>query len=204
MTTRLMKTLPSLACPTDFKNSKLVGIQRPAQVQRQNRQHRSKNAAVLATELHPRRHAADYFQKLMTLRIASTKRCSFGTKNSSHANGNGASNPQTRCTGASREVKHCSWISAAISPPNPPVFVASWAMTNRPVLVTESITVCRSQGKIVCRSITSQLTPSSASARFAAAISLAIWLPQPSSVTSLPWRMTSACPKGREKSPDGT
>ena len=64
--------------------------------------------------------------------------------------------------GASSERKAPSMMLAAISAPGPKLFGASWTMRARPVLATEAVSVSRSSGEMVRRSMTSGATPSSA------------------------------------------
>lgn len=65
------------------------------------------------------------------------------------------SQPVTRFTGALSLRKHRFCTSAAISPPTPPVLLASWTMTSLPVLRTLSVIVSTSHGKIVRKSMSS-------------------------------------------------
>ena len=94
-----------------------------------------------------------------------------------------------RSMGASSHQNARSWMDAAISAPNPLVFGASWTMTQRPVFLTESMTVSRSHGTRVWRSIRSHETPDCSMAR------CATWTMAPHAMTvqPSPSRTVSAC-----------
>ena len=77
-------------------------------------------------------------------------------------------------------------MDAAISAPNPLVNGASWAMTQRPVFLTDWKMVSRSQGKMVTTSITSHDTPNFSWASWATSTRTCTWVPQPMRVMSLP------------------
>ena len=70
------------------------------------------------------------------------------------ANGTGVSSDPTLCTGPSRYSNASDAITAAISPPNPPVSDASWTIRTFPVSRTLSTTRSRSRGWIDRRSTT--------------------------------------------------
>ena len=98
----------------------------------------------------------------------------------------------TRTIGASRSVNASSAATAAISAANPTVRVSSCAISSLPVFRTEAITVSRSHGTTVRRSMTSTRSPNgSAASRERWSIS-----PQLTTVSADPARTTAAAPNG--------
>ena len=96
--------------------------------------------------------------------------------------GKGVSQPVTRTTGASRERKQRSWMSAESSAPKPQVRGASCTMTARPVFFTEATMASMSSGWRERRSSTSQSIPSCSASRAAWSASCHM-APHASSVT---------------------
>ena len=121
----------------------------------------------------------------------------FGSqaRSSSGAYGGGVAAAPTRSMGASRSQKASRATVAAISAPIPNGTTASWAMSSRDVLVTDSRIGAMSSGATVRRSITSTETSSPASVSAAASASWTI-RDTDTTVTSRPARTTRDRPIG--------
>lgn len=81
---------------------------------------------------------------------------------------------------------------------------ASCETSNRPVLLTLLHTASTSHGRMLWRSISSQLMPSSSAAMSQAFCNTCTCEPQPTTVISVPSCTMSALPSGMVKSPVGT
>ena len=113
------------------------------------------------------------------------------------AYGAGVAAAPTRSIGASRSQSASRATVAAISAPIPNGTTASWAISRRLVLRTESRIVSMSSGATVRRSITSTEMPSPATASAAASASCTI-RDTDTTVTSVPGRTTAALPIGQD------
>src|SRR4029453_3400883 len=96
----------------------------------------------LAQVRHPEDVSA-HRDSITVLSAPATRACP-GKYSHSKACGYGVSQPATRRMGASSFQKHASWIDAESSAPKPEKRVASCAMTQRPVLLTEAVIVSMS------------------------------------------------------------
>src|ERR1019366_3710577 len=138
-------------------------------------------------------------------RIAALIRACEGTTVCSitGATGSGTSWLATLRMGACSEYRHSSATLAASSAPHPPVSVSSWAITRRPVFLTDAKIVSSSNGSSVSGSITSQSMPSWASSSAAARERYKLMCVA-TTVTVVPARFTTALPMGKKYSSSGT